>query len=291
MSMQYISRYLQPLLPKIPGEYDLGIMFLGVADTLNNKVDAKQRIAWCHTDYSILGPDIKKDLETYSHVDRIAFVSDSCKAQMEKIYPQLSEKCMVFENILGERLIHNLAKEKIEDMPRESGVINLVSVGRFCEAKNFDNVPEICSLIRKNGLNVKWYLIGYGSDEELIRSKIREFGMEEYVRVLGKKENPYPYIYQSDYYLQPSRYEGKCVSVREAQILGKPVIITNYATSRDQIEDRFDGFIIPLENQACAKEITRIIESADATARVVENLKKRDYTNKNELRIIDEILR
>ena len=40
----------------------------------------------------------------------------------------------------------------------------------------------------KSGLNVKWYLIGYGGDEERIRQKIAENGMQERVIILGKKD-------------------------------------------------------------------------------------------------------
>ena len=61
--------------------------------------------------------------------------------------------------------------------------------------------------------------------------------MQEHVIILGKKENPYPYIKACDLYIQPSRYEGKCVSVVEAQILRKPVVITDYITSGSQLKD------------------------------------------------------
>ena len=40
--------------------------------------------------------------------------------------------------------------------------IKILSIGRFCYAKNFDNVPDICRQIRQNGLEVTWYLIGFG---------------------------------------------------------------------------------------------------------------------------------
>lgn len=76
--------------------------------------------------------------------------------------------------------------------------------------------------------------------------------MEKHVILLGKKENPYPYINACDVYVQPSRYEGKCISVREAQMLGKPVVITRYATSSSQLQDGVDGVIVPMENKGCA---------------------------------------
>ena len=77
--------------------------------------------------------------------------------------------------------------------------------------KNFDNVPDICRRLMENGLDVKWYLIGYGGEEPLIRQKIAEAGMQERVIILGKKDNPYPYMRACDLYVQPSRYEGKAV--------------------------------------------------------------------------------
>lgn len=62
MAMQYISKSLLPLLPKIPGKYDIGISFLGVPDVLIERVDAKVKVAWNHTDYTVLNPN-KKEIE------------------------------------------------------------------------------------------------------------------------------------------------------------------------------------------------------------------------------------
>lgn len=56
---------------------------------------------------------------------------------------------------------------------------------------------------------MKWYLIGYGGDEPLIRQKIDEAGMQARVIILGKKDNPYPYMRACDLYVQPSRYEAR----------------------------------------------------------------------------------
>ena len=74
-------------------------------------------------------------------------------------------------------------------MPVIKDGFRLLSIGRYCIAKNFDNVPAICSCLLKKGFKVKWYIIGFGGDEELIRQKIAESKMEEYVILLGKKEN------------------------------------------------------------------------------------------------------
>lgn len=106
---------------------------------------------------------------------------------------------------------------------------------------------------------MKWYLIGYGGDEALIRQRIpgrRDGGAGPHS---GEKENPYPYIKACGLYVQPSRYEGKSVTVREAQILNKPVVITSYATSASQLEDGVDGVIVPMDNEGCAAGIAAVL--------------------------------
>ena len=117
-------------------------------------------------------------------------------------------------------------------------------------------------------MNVKWYLIGYGGDEPLIRQKITEAGMQERVIILGKKDNPYPYMRACDLYVQPSRYEGKAVTVREAQLLGKPVLITRYVTSASQLEDGVDGVIAPMDNEGCAAGIAALLRDPSRMQRL-----------------------
>lgn len=291
MSMQYTAKYLQSLLPDITGSYDLGIMYLGIADTLVNKVNAKMKMTWNHTDYDMLYPDKKMDLETYKNVDFIVSVSDACNEKVKLFYPEIQEKAIVIENCLAQNLIENQAKYKIkENLSNDEPVIKLLSIGRYCEAKNFDNIPEICKRIIQKGINIKWYIIGYGGEELIIKQKIKENNMEENVILLGKKDNPYPYIAKCDIYVQPSRYEGKCVSVREAQMLNKPVIITNYETSGSQLEDGVDGIIVPIENKLCADEITRILNDKNLQNKLVSECKKRDYSNREEVKKIYSII-
>lgn len=169
--------------------------------------------------------------------------------------------------------------------------MNLLSIGRYCTAKNYDNVPDIAGRVIAHGIaDLRWYIIGYGPDEELIRQKIREAGMEEHVILLGKQENPYPYITACDIYVQPSRYEGKSVTVREAQILGKPVAVTNYPTAPSQIRDGVDGVILPLDNEGCARALADFILDTDKQERITAYLKEHDYAGQAEVEKIYGLL-
>ncbi|WP_195929943.1 glycosyltransferase [Clostridium sp. 1001270J_160509_D11] len=292
-SLQYIYHNIMPLLPNLDKEYDLAINFLNPAEILVEKVNAKKKIAWIHTDYTKIVPDKELDLKVYSNVDYIANVSKTCEEQFLSIYNQLEDKCIVVENILSENFIKEQSQEKIMDKQFNDGdeeTIKILSIGRYDGAKNFDNVPEICSNILKNGYKVKWYIIGFGTDENLIKEKIKEFNMQDNIILLGKKENPYPYIKGCDIYVQPSRYEGKSVAVREAQILNKPVVITNFETSKSQLIDGFDGIIVPMDNEGCAEGIYNLIKDKELQQRLIENTKITDYTNKQELEKIYALL-
>ena len=151
-------------------------------------------------------------------------------------------------------------------------------------------VDKLNSVIKDKNIDIRWYIIGFGSDENLIRQKIVEAGMQEHVIILGKKENPYPYIKACDIYVQPSRYEGKSVTVREAQMLYKPVVVTNYPTASSQIQDGIDGVIVPMDNEGCAKGLADFILDEAKQSQIVEYLKTHDYGNINEVNKIYSIL-
>lgn len=290
-AMQYTSRSLLPLLPDIPGEYDLGITFLGIPDVLLEKVKSRKKIAWNHTDYAILGPDKAYDRELYQKLDFVVSVSETCTGQLLKSYPELQEKAITIENVLSKRLMELQANAfTVEDEMLSNCSIKLLSIGRFTNAKNFDNVPDICRRILEAGLDIKWYLIGYGGEEPLIRQRIQEAGMADRVIILGKKENPYPYLKACDLYVQPSRYEGKAVTVREAQMLCKPVVITRYATSASQLEDGVDGVIVPMDNEGCAEGIAAVIRDEKLRQKLIKNTKARDYTNAEEIQKIYRVM-
>ncbi len=292
IALEYSHKYTYHLMPDIQSEfvYDTVISFLTPHYIAAHKVRAKKKICWIHTDYSHVAIDRDSELKMWNEYDSIVAVSDAVKETFISVFPELEEKVVIVENILPERLIKQCADKEIVTW-RRPGDIKLLSVGRFATPKNFDNVPDICRKIRNNGLPVTWYLIGYGNDEELIKRKIEEACMQDYVIILGKKDNPYPYIKCCDLYVQPSRYEGKCVAVREAQMLGKPVVITDFETSKSQLEDGVDGMIVPIDNEGCANGIKGILQDPVKMTQFSNACKSRDYSNASEagkvLRLIE----
>ncbi|GHU81165.1 glycosyl transferase [Clostridia bacterium] len=292
-SLFYPQMFACPFLPKISNkEYDLVISFMVPHVVVPKKALYKKSIAWIHTDYTNVKADIKREYKMWNKYDYIASISEKSTQSFLNIYPNLKNKVIEIENILIPKEVKQKADDFLvfDEIPNDVNVVKLLSIGRFSVAKNFDNIPNICKFILKSGYKVKWYLIGYGSEESLIKAKIKGNNMEENVIILGKKENPYPYIKACDIYVQPSRYEGKAVTVREAQMLCKPVVITNYETAKSQLTDGFDGLIVPMDNDSCADAIVRLIKDSDLQKQLIQNCKNTDYGNENEVEKIYELM-
>lgn len=291
LQMQYIWKDTLQYMPRIEKKYDVAISYLWPHYFVGENVDADTKIAWIHTDYSKIEIDIDIDLEMWNKFDYIVSVSEECKNTFLLKYPSLKNKVIVIENITSPEFIKRQSEEEIEDFSNEEGNFSILSVGRFCEAKGFDNAIKSLKILHDRGYtNIKWYIVGYGGDEELLKSLIAENKLEDSFILLGKKTNPYPYMKACDLYVQPSRYEGKAVTVTEAQILGKPVMITNYKTAKSQLEDGIDGYITELSIEGIADGIEKLYNDTDLRKRLEENCRNKDYTNKSELEKLYKII-
>lgn len=292
-SFHYVAECVQPYLPSLEdlGEYDLAISFLQPHNIVLNKVRAKKKIAWIHTDYSTVHVNAKLELPVWAGFDYIASISPDCTRSFLQTFPSLKGKIIEIENILSTSFVRHQAEllDVSDEMPKKG--INLLSVGRYCHAKNYDNVPGIMKrLVDKGFKDLRWYIIGFGGDEPLIRQRIAESGMENHVILLGKMDNPYPYIKACDIYVQPSRYEGKSVTVREAQVLCKPVIVTCYPTARSQVRAGVDGIIVPQDNEGCADGIARAIQNRDLLNALTSYLQENDYGNEKQIEKVLDLL-
>lgn len=289
-----MSKCTTPLLPKINQSvtYDLAISFLTPHRIVAEKVKAKKKIAWIHTDYTRVWVDAEEELKVWQKYDYVASISSDVTNTFLQVFPSLAPKIVEIENILSPTFVRKRAElQNVDKEIRHEGAITLLSVGRFSDAKNYDNVPDICKrLINKTKLNIKWYIIGYGGDEALILQKIKEAGMEDHVILLGKRSNPYPYIKACDIYVQPSRYEGKSVTVREAQMLCKPVVVTNYPTAPSQIRSGIDGVIVPMDNEGCANGLAEVICDKPHQEHIIAHLKTHDYGNESEVEKIYKLI-
>ena len=279
----YVAKYTNPLLPSLKkyGEYDLAISFLTPHNIIKDKVIAKKKLAWIHTDYSTISVNANQELPVWNSFDNIVSISSDVTKSFVKKFPTLTNKIIEIENILSPSFIRQQA-QLFTPQEMQDDCVKICSIGRFCYQKNFENIPLIALKLKDKGLNFKWYIIGFGDTTETIEN-IKKSNTNDYVILLGKKENPYPYISNCDIYVQPSRYEGKSVTVREAQILGKPVVITNYPTASSQVIDGKDGLICNMDNDSIANTIYNLAQDKNKQTKIKKYLSSHDYGNEKEV--------
>ncbi|MBJ8051846.1 glycosyltransferase [Bacillus cereus] len=289
--MQLMWKYATPFLPKLDKEYDVAISYLWPHYFVADKVKAKKKIAWIHTDYSIIETDIEMDLKVWNKFDYIVAVSEACKNSFLKKYSSLKNKVIVMENITSTQFIRDMANEEIDTPMLLDNRFKVITVARLSHAKGIDNAVRALRILKDKGYeNIAWYVVGYGGDETMIKNLIRDLKLENSFVLLGKQINPYPYIKEADLYVQPSRYEGKAVTVGEAQILAKPVLITNYTTANSQVKNGVDGYITELSVEGIADGIEKLYRDATVRKQLANNCSNTDYSNKYELNKLYEIM-
>ena len=280
-----VVRYL-PSLYKY-GHYDLAISFLDPPHIVQQKVDAALKVEWIHTDFSFVKVDIPTTEPWWSKNDYIISISSAVTKEFLRLYPHLNDKIIEIHNILSPAFVREQATAF--SLPVSSIPLRLCSIGRISYQKNFESIPFIAKHLLDRGLSFHWQIVGPGDATPLIRTA-EQLGVSSFVEFVGPQENPYPYINACDIYVQPSRYEGHSVTVREAQILYKPVVITNYNTASAQVQSGVDGIICPLDNQAMADDIFELANDHDLYQSIVQYLHSHDYGNGQEVNKIYPLL-
>lgn len=297
-AFSHVGREVAKVVPSLKhlGCYDLAISYVNPHDFVLKHVNAKKKICWIHTDYSRISIDTETELPVWGGYDKIVSISPDVTKSFLSVFPTLKEKILEMENILPKSYILQRASEINDTVAAimQKDVVNLCSIGRIGYAKNYDNVPYIAKALKElfdegrktkeeNSINhFHWYIVGPG-DHSAIDALSKELGVDDVVTFVGSSNNPYTWLKACDIYVHPSRFEGKSIVVREAQILCKPVIITNYPTAHSQINDGVDGVICELDNKKIAEAIYNLVSDKEKQDSLITYLQTNDFAGKSEV--------
>lgn len=168
VEIHYSYKYTLNFLPDISEQqYDLALGFTIPYYILDKKISAKKKMVWIHTDYLAKDGDRAEELRVWSAYPYIASISKAVTKAFLRVYPDLESRIYPIDNIVSETLIQKQADifDVEGEMPCKENQTCLLSIGRFVEEKNFENIPEICAKILQKGIDIKWYIIGFGKDE------------------------------------------------------------------------------------------------------------------------------
>ena len=151
-------------------------------------------------------------------------------------------------------------------------------MGRLAPPKNHILAVETARVLRERGLDFCWFFIGEGGQLPIINDLIKKYALEDYVKPLGLRTNPYAYMMRCDIYVQTSSFEGFGLTIAEAKILGKPVVSTNFDVVHDQLTHEKNGLIAEMNPEAVADAIMRIYDDKNLRDSIIEAVKQEENT-------------
>lgn len=122
------------------------------------------------------------------------------------------------------------------------------TIARFETQKNPLFLIDVMNAIRKKSKKAQFCIIGIGSMEEQMKSKIAECGFGDSMSWLGRREDIRQFYNAFDAFLLPSLYEGFPVVGVESQAAGLPVFFSDAVTREAGIEEL--GHYIELSKSA-----------------------------------------
>lgn len=281
---QQAWNHLKKFFPAPEKHYDAAIAYLEGNPLYYciDCVDADKKILYIHSYYPHLGLDADFDRKYFEQASSVVTVSEVCADAIRETFPGVSSKVKVVYNIVSPRLIRqSVSLGKGFDDGFEGK--RLLTVARLCDHKGVDIGLEACSILAEKGFNFRWYVIGRGEQEEMLRRRIAELKLEDRFVLLGEKSNPYEYTGRCDIYVQPSRLEGKSIAIDEAKALALPIVTTAYPTVADQIEDGVTGLVAQIDPASIAASIERLLCSEELCRELSDNLGKVKVGNEEEI--------
>ena len=278
----------------IEGDYEVEIAFLEgpITRLFSNSSNKTFKIAWIHNDIKrVFGNGLKAffkkkiDNRIYEKYDKIIFVSnENMKNFQEKYNCNNSHRCSVIYNYINSELVLKKASSEMKVL-EQSPEIKLVSVCRLVKQKGIDRFIRVHSRLLKDGIKHKVYIVGDGPEKQYLNRLIRQYNVSDTFILVGKKDNPYPYMNEADYFCLLSYFEGYGMVIEEAKILNKKIIITNTA-AREALEGYKYGYIFDNNEEKIYDGLKSVL--TDNNEIVKKNKSK--YSNEGKIEDIINIL-
>lgn len=222
----------------------------GFATMFSSMFQNRNKVAWIHCNYDYYLPIGKSEENMYNQFTNIVCVSKFTASVFVKRYPTLESRTMFIHNLIDSNRINILAQNIITDADFSTKYINLISVGRFSTVKRFREIPSIAQKLKNKGLKFMWYILGPAdsSDESvLFKQNIDKYSVNDCVKWLGGKSNPYPYFKKSDLYVCLSESEACPMVFKEAKLFSLPIATTDFPSAYEFVNEH-EGIISSFED-------------------------------------------
>lgn len=137
---------------------------------------------------------------------------------------------------------------KTKNSERDSN--RIITVARLNWKKGLEYTLEALNIVKENGVEFQYYIIGDGIEIERLQFAVYQLGLKENVFFLGKlsRKQVKEEMEKSTYYIQYSLQEGFCNAVLEAQAMGLICFVSDAEGLSENVLNNETGFVIPKRN-------------------------------------------
>ena len=216
-------------MPKLKKHYDIAIAYPQVGYPkyyVVDKVNADKKYAFYHHGaYEFTGNIKEWDKVYYPKYDKLFCVSKHIQQILQDSL-QSDIKYDVMPCGLNVELIEQKGEEFCEELQVANG-IKIVTVARLSPEKNVDTCIKVAEKLSQEGVEFTWLILGDGDLRTSLQQSINQKGLGQKVYLLGNQSNPYKYMKNCDVYAQFSQYEADPITVKEAAVFSKPMVLSN----------------------------------------------------------------
>lgn len=275
-------KILKPFIPSI-GYYDIAIsytlnvslksLYCGCPEFVLEKVKSQKKIAWIHADYKRANIACTYNNTLYKSFDEIVNVTECMKKKFDTLKLIRDDKSIYIYNRFNSEQI--LLKAKSHEVAYVHGIMNIITVGRLEKEKGTDQLMYVAKRMHDKGIKFCWYFVGTGVLDEWCKGFIDVNKMDVCVKLLGQKNNPYPYIKNANLFVSGSLSETFGLSILEALVLGTPSIAYKF-DAINEVLDETNGLVVD-----SFEKLGDVIEGVINNDLIYKELKKKTHILKD----------
>lgn len=279
----------------IKDKYDVEVAYIEGLSTIllsgsTNKESKK--IAWVHTDLynnyynEKLFNDIEDNKKVYSKYNNIVCVSSDSKNGFIKRFGDFNNVQVLYNPIDSKKIceIASIEWDSSKDI-EEKTKMRFITIGRLINQKGYKRLLEVHKRLINEGLEHEIVILGDGVQKGELEKYIEVNELQNSVKMLGFKSNPYKYLKESDCFVCSSYVEGYPLVVAEALVLGIPVLSTNCTGPIELLGNGEYGLIVDNSESGLYYGMKEVIQDKG----VLDILKKKSELGKCSFNLEDII--
>ena len=148
------------------------------------------------------------------------------------------------------------------------------NVARLAEQKGHRTLVEAAAIVRERHPDVRFVVAGDGELRGELEALAAPLG--DGFSFLGAREDVPDLLASFEVFAFPSRFEGLCVSVIEAQASGVPVVATPVGGIRETVVEGETGWLVPTDDPvALAERISWVLDHPAEARPVADEARRR----------------